>query len=73
MSPDEKPGHDDWPEKKDDPEPRDVPETPPTDPPPVPIRDPKPEGTPAGPYIALGRLPRQDAVVSSSFLHFTFE
>ena len=32
-------------------EPHDVPETPPTDPKPVPIRDPKPEGQPSGPYV----------------------
>ena len=32
-------------------EPHDVPETPPTDPTPEPIRDPKPDGSPEGPYV----------------------
>jgi hypothetical protein len=31
----------------------DVPATPPTEPEPVPIEDPKPDGQPEGPYIAL--------------------
>ena len=30
----------------------DIPDTPGIEPPPVPIRDPQPEGTPDGPYIA---------------------
>jgi hypothetical protein len=30
----------------------DIPDTPGTEPPPVPIRDPRPEGAPTGPYIA---------------------
>jgi hypothetical protein len=30
----------------------DIPDTPGIDPPPVPMRDPRPEGTPTGPYIA---------------------
>jgi hypothetical protein len=34
------------------PDPDDVPSTPPTEPPPVPIRDPRPEGQPPGPYIS---------------------
>jgi len=29
-----------------------IPDTPPTEPPPVPIRDPRPDSAPAGPYIA---------------------
>lgn len=29
----------------------DIPDTPPTEPPPVPIRDPRPEGQPPGPYV----------------------
>jgi hypothetical protein len=33
-------------------EPDDIPDTPPTEPPPIPIRDPQPEGTPPGPYIS---------------------
>jgi hypothetical protein len=40
------PGHD----TPDDPD--DVPDTPPTEPEPVPIRDPKPDGQPEGPYVA---------------------
>jgi hypothetical protein len=32
-------------------DPDDVPATPPVEPPPVPIRDPHPSGTPSGPYI----------------------
>jgi hypothetical protein len=35
-------------------DPNDVPDTPPTEPEPVPIRDPKPDGQPEGPYIAHG-------------------
>ena len=33
-------------------DPDDVPDTPPTEPTPVPIEDPRPEGTPPGPYIS---------------------
>jgi hypothetical protein len=29
----------------------DIPDTPPTEPEPVPIRDPKPDGQPSGPYV----------------------
>jgi hypothetical protein len=32
--------------------PDDIPDTPPTEPPPIPIRDPRPESTPPGPYIS---------------------
>lgn len=35
----------------DDIDPDDVPATPPVEPPPVPIRDPRPEGAPQGPYV----------------------
>lgn len=56
MSPDDQPDKD-RPTRKDDPEPRDVTDTPPTEPQPVPIRDPRPEGTPEGPYIALVTRP----------------
>ncbi len=45
--------------REDDPEGRlpendddSIPDTPPTEPPPIPIRDPRPEGTPPGPYIS---------------------
>jgi hypothetical protein len=48
----------DRPPHPDPPDPRepdddmdDVPETPPTEPPPVPIRDPRPDQTPPGPYV----------------------
>jgi hypothetical protein len=32
-------------------EPDDTPDTPPTEPEPIPVRDPRPEQTPPGPYI----------------------
>ena len=39
--------------RNEEPDDRDkTPDTPPTEPQPVPIEDPRPEGTPAGPYIA---------------------
>ena len=31
----------------------DIPDTPGSEPPPVPIRDPRPDGAPTGPYIAM--------------------
>lgn len=37
------------PEHPDDPD--DIPDTPPTEPPPVPIRDPRPDTSPPGPYV----------------------
>jgi hypothetical protein len=39
-------------EERDKREDNDIPDTPGIEPPPVPIQDPLPEGTPAGPYIA---------------------
>jgi len=39
-------------EERDKHEDDQIPATPGTEPPPVPIQDPRPEGTPAGPYIA---------------------
>lgn len=40
----------DTPERRDDED--DIPDTPPIEPEPVPIRDPRPEGQPEGPYVA---------------------
>lgn len=49
--PDEIPDdRDDTPDDRDD-----IPDVPPTEPPPIPIRDPKPEGSPDGPMIAGAR------------------
>jgi hypothetical protein len=36
----------------DDNERDDIPDTPPSEPEPIPIKDPKPDGQPTGPYVA---------------------
>jgi hypothetical protein len=43
---------DEGPDRDEPDDPDDVPDTPPTEPEPIPIRDPKPEGQPEGPYVA---------------------
>jgi hypothetical protein len=59
QSPD-RPNHPPTPEDVPNPphDPNDVPDTPPTEPDPVPIRDPRPDGQPPGPYIAQQRIAR---------------
>jgi hypothetical protein len=45
------PPREDDPRNEEPQDPDDTPDTPPTEPEPVPIKDPRPEGTPPGPYI----------------------